>query len=223
VGGSLDDLREQFEKDPWPVVGFLTTEHNTLISLRSASISESSSRVSAYLTTLSASLVTLGFVASSGEGFSDSFFRMGAVLLGVLTALGMVTFQRCLQTSVEDIRLARRIELLRATYLDLAPGLQGRLREPEAFDFDSARKAVGMSTRGHWQLLLTLAGLVSVINAVVLGAFAAFVAQLLGAGGAVDWTVGVVVALVHLAAQTTIQSRAFESMADEDTVAELSS
>jgi len=206
-----NELLDQFHNDPWPIVGFLTTEHTTLVGLRAASIAESSSRVSALLTAFSASLVALGFVASSTGGFGTGFFAMGALVFGLLVALGVMTFGRCLQTSIEDLRLARRIELVRSTYLALAPGLRDRLRPPETQGPDAARLSTGMDARGKWQLLLTLAGLVSVINGVVAGAAVAFCAELLSAPRPITWSIGFVTGAAATAAETWLQSRAFEA------------
>lgn len=203
----MDRLQKQFEADPWPVVGFLTTEHTTLTSLRSAAISEANGRVSAYLATVSASLITLGFIASD-RGFDTTFYVVGAVLLALLLLIGIVTFTRCLQTSVEDLQLVTRIERLRATYLELAPGLNDRFA-PTIGNAADPRSGSGMDAPGWWQLGLTLAGLVGIVTSFVGGALLAFVVYLAVGGVAAAWLGGVVAFCLGMIIHTRIQARAF--------------
>src|ERR1700744_2444310 len=113
------ELRRQFEKDPWPVVGFLTAEHTSLTSSRAASVAEGGARVSTYLTTVSASLVALGFVAAGTNGFDRAFFGFGAAVLGVCTLVGLLTFWRCVQISVDDLHMLSRVERVRWAYIML--------------------------------------------------------------------------------------------------------
>lgn len=215
----IEELRKQFADDPWPIVGFLTTEHSTLVSLRAASIAESSSRVSALLAALSASLVALGFVAASTDGFGTGFYAMGAVAFALLTALGLMTFGRCLQTSIEDLREARRVERVRSTYLALAPGLRRILRPPYLEGRDAARRSAGMDARGKAQFFFSLVSLVGVVNVVVIGALVAFCAELLGAPPAVSIALAATCGLLAAIAQAAVQFRFFEAANSQAAVA----
>jgi len=76
-----------------------------------------------------------------------------------------VTFERALQSGIEDRGYARRIALLRGYYFDGAPELTPYLMsvpEPERL------RALGL-WGGRWQGFRTVAGMVAVITAVLAG------------------------------------------------------
>jgi hypothetical protein len=201
-------LREQFASDPWPVVGFTTTEHSNLTNRRGTLTSETTGRVAAYLSTLSASLVALGFVGGGGD-FRDDFFAFGAVALSITALVGIVTFLRCLQGSVEDVVLGQRIERVRRAYLELVPGLVDHIEGPLDTSLDDARRASGMTGPSGWQLALTMAGLVSIVNSALIGVVVGFLLQLAGADPAIVWSAGAVVVLVAAVIHLRVQQRSF--------------
>src|SRR4051794_22064788 len=96
------------------------------------------------------------------------------ILLPVLAFVGVVTFLRLVQCSTEDLAYARRIALLRSFYLRLSPEL-----EPYLVVRTGAWAAKAPSP-GAWQLTLTAAGMVAVINSVVIGACAGLVVEAAG-------------------------------------------
>lgn len=92
-----------------------------------------------------------------------------------------MTFQRLVQSSIEDIAYAQRIARLRAFYLGLAPELEPFLlmvHGPRAEGL-SHDKRLGPSA---WQLMLTTAGMVGVVNSAVIGACAGLAIQTLPIG-----------------------------------------
>jgi hypothetical protein len=109
------------EDDPRSAAGtFVTTEHFVLQGARAATIAESTGRANMFLTAVSGGLVALGLVATASS-LGAAFFGFGLVLLPTLTFVGLVTFERTLQTSIEDTEYARRIALLRGYYFEHAP------------------------------------------------------------------------------------------------------
>jgi hypothetical protein len=92
----------------------------------------------------------------------------------VLAFVGVVTFLRLVQSSIEDLAYAQRIALLRSFYLRLSPEL-----EPYLVVVTEARRAKPPSP-GAWQLTLTAAGMVAVINSVVVAACAGLVLEAAG-------------------------------------------
>ena len=203
------DLQASFVDLQWPVVGFLTAEHNTVTALRSATVSETNGRASAFLGVLSAALVALGLVGGGGS-FDDAFFGFALVVLLVPTLVGVLTFGRCLQASVEDLRLARRAERVRAAYLELVPALALRLQPPADEDSSQVRRAAGMTGRGRWQLALTLAGLVALVNSVLVGGLAALGVRIATRAETAAVVLGVVLALLAAAVHTRMMVRAFD-------------
>src|SRR3954467_2999863 len=98
--------------DPRPAaVTFVTTEHFVLQGARAAPISESTGRANMFLASGSGGLVALGLVATATR-VGTALYAFGLVLLPTLAFVGLVTFERVLQTGIEDQGYARRIALL---------------------------------------------------------------------------------------------------------------
>src|SRR5688500_19806124 len=70
-----------------------------------------------FLAAVSGGLVALGLVATASS-LGAAFYGFALVLLPTLAFVGFVTFERTLQSSIEDTEYARRIALLRGYYLD---------------------------------------------------------------------------------------------------------
>src|SRR6516162_6076137 len=93
---------------PPAAVTFITTEHFTLQGARAATIAESTGRATMFLGSVSAGLVALGLIATATH-IGAPFYAFGAVLLATLSFIGFVTFERVLQSGVEDHGYAQRI------------------------------------------------------------------------------------------------------------------
>jgi hypothetical protein len=105
---SLSDLGDRQEA----AVAFGTTEHFTLQTARSTTVAEAGGRATSYLAALSSTLVALAFIGNM-SGLSAAFYIFCSLLLPVLTFIGIGTFARLVQSTNEDIALARRIARLR--------------------------------------------------------------------------------------------------------------
>src|SRR4051794_1127548 len=152
-----------------PAATFATTEHFNLQTARAATVSEANGRASIYLAALSSNLIALAFIGQMSR-LGTAFYAFALILLPVLAFVGAVTFVRLVQSSNEEIAYAHRIGLLRTFYLRLAPEL-----EPYLVTTGETRSAPSA-----WQLTLTVAGMVAVINSVVLAACAALVIKAAG-------------------------------------------
>jgi hypothetical protein len=149
--------------DPRPAtVTFVTTEHFTLQGARAATISESTSRATMFLSAVSGGLVALGLVATATRT-GAAFYMFGLILLPTLAFVGLATFHRALQSGIEDLGYAQRIARLRDYYLDHAPEVAGYLPGPV-----ERLPAPGLGIR-LWQQFVTVAGMVAVITAVLSG------------------------------------------------------
>jgi predicted lipid-binding transport protein (Tim44 family) len=104
--------------------------------------------------------------------------------------------------------MARRIEQVRRTYLRLAPGLHGTLFPPPEESADP-RFSAGYAAPGKWQLTLTLAGLVGLVNSVAAGALVGLLAALAGLVPGAAAATGTVTCLVLIVAHIWIQDRTF--------------
>jgi hypothetical protein len=180
-----------------PAVTLATTEHFNLQTARALTVSEANGRASIYLAALSGNLIALAFVGQMSR-LGATFYAFALILLPVLAFVGVVTFLRLVQSSIEDIAYANRIALLRNFYLRISPEL-----EPYLVVDTRARPAKAPSP-GAWQLTLTAAGMVAVINSVVVGACAGLVLE---AAGVHSVVIPVAVGAVIGAAAFTLHER----------------
>lgn len=116
----------------------------------------------------------------------------GRVLLPVLAFVGVVTFVRLVQSSIEDLAYAHRIALLRSFYLRVSPDLA-----PYLVVVEGTRATTpfgGELGPSAWQLTLTAAGMVAVVNSVVVAACAGLPLDATGVHGlAIPLAVGAVI------------------------------
>jgi hypothetical protein len=158
--------------EPRPAtVAFLTTEHFTLQGARAATIAESTGRATMFLGSVSGGLIALGLVATATK-LGTAFYAFGLVLLPLLAFVGVVSFERTLQTGIEDYGYARRIARLRAYYFDQAPELLPYLLSIPA----SERLPVQGLPRDRWQGWRSIATMVAVITAALAGSAAGLLA-----------------------------------------------
>jgi len=189
-----------------PAVTMATTEHFNLQTARAATISEANGRASIYLAAVSSNLIALAFIGQMSR-LGPDFYAFALLLLPVLAFVGVVTFQRLVQSSFEDIAYAQRIARLRKLYVTLAPELEPYLLVPGGRPGESLVHGGPLGPSG-WQLTLTTAGMVAVVNSVVIAASAGLVLAALGAASlAVTLAAGAVVGAVALAVHRTHQRR----------------
>jgi hypothetical protein len=187
------------EVDRQALLTMLTTEHFTLQGSRSTTVSESSSRAALYLGSLSSTLIALGFIAQVSD-IGDAFDVFALVALPTLFALGLFTFVRVVESSVEDVLYGRAINRIRAYYLELA-GEESRWFVMGGHD-DARGVLANMGLQpSRWQLLFTVSMMIATVNSVVGGSV---VALLLGrvADAPLGWAAvaGAVAAAVSLLA-----------------------
>jgi hypothetical protein len=102
---------------PAALMQALTTEHFVLQTAANASASDSASRASLYVLTLSSALVAMGFASRSPEVFVPF---VAAVLPGVFL-LGVFTAVRLVDANLEYMQLLTGIARIRAQYRALSP------------------------------------------------------------------------------------------------------
>ncbi|MFE6869264.1 hypothetical protein ACFVFS_22235 [Kitasatospora sp. NPDC057692] len=158
----------------------MTTEHFTLQGARAAAIAESTGRASIFIGAVSAGLVALGLVVTATE-ISTAFFAFGLILLSTLAFVGFVTFDRALQSGIEDLQYAQRIARLRAYYFDHAPELTHYLASVRP----SRRLAMHGLHGGYTQVFRTVAGMIGVVTAVLTGSAAGLLGTVIAGHSAV--------------------------------------
>ena len=165
----------------------LGNQYGMLQSARGSTISESSSRSSLYLTSLSAAVVGLSFVAQASR-FGETFFIFALAILPVVFFLGAVTYYRVLETGIEDVIYARAMAKIQDFYSNIDPARADLFHE-------SSIEQVGLTQLGlfklRWQQFLSSAATIAIVNSVVGGVFIAFTAAfVLGAEALVAIIIG---------------------------------
>jgi hypothetical protein len=189
----------------------LTTEHFALQGARAATIAESTGRANMFLAAVSGGVVALGLVATASS-LGAAFYGFGLVLLPTLAFVGLVTFERALQSSIEDTEYARRIALLRGYYFEQAPEIA-----PYLLTAPPAERLLVQGVPGdRWQGYRTVAGMVAVITAVLAGSSAALAASLIFDHSLAAAVIsGTLVALPAMFAMIRYQDSAWERAAAE--------
>jgi hypothetical protein len=117
-----------------------------------------------FLSSISGGLIALGLIGTATH-IGAAFYAIGLVLVPTLVFVGLVTFQRTMQSGVEDFGYARRIAQLRGFYFDIAPQL-----EPYLLDIPQPKRMrVQGLHKGMWQGFLAVSGMVAVVTAVLFG------------------------------------------------------
>src|SRR3954449_11015383 len=97
----------------------LTTEHFTLQGARSQTASESASRASLYILSVSSALVALGFIGQASQ-IGTAFDVFALTVLPTVYVLGVFTFVRVVECGAEDFRYGVAINRIRGYYKQLA-------------------------------------------------------------------------------------------------------
>ena len=183
-----------------PAATFATTEHFNLQTARAITVSEANGRASIYLAALSGNLIALAFVGQMSR-LGATFYAFALILLPVLGVRGG-----------GDIRASGPV-------LDRGPRLRASDRAPAQLlpAFLAGARAVprccqagGAGAHGDrlapsaWQLTLTAAGMVAVVNSVVVAACAGLVLE---AAGVRSLAIPVAVGAVIGAGAFTLQER----------------
>jgi hypothetical protein len=187
-------------------VSVITTEHFTLQGARTTTTSEAIGRATMFLSSLSGGLVALGLIATATH-VGNAFYVFGLILLPTLAFIGLVTFERTVQSGIEDFGYARRIARLRGYYFEIAPELTPYLL--------SVSPPERLTVQGLWarrcQGFRTVAGMVAVVTAVLAGAAVGQLAAILSGHSLVAALVaGAVTGIAALVVMMLYQRRAWD-------------
>ena len=190
------------ERDP-SLLTTLTTEHFTLQGARSQTVSESTGRAALYLGSVSSTLIALGFV-SQASGSGDLFDVFTLIVLPTVYVLGLFTFVRLVELSIEDIFYGRAINRIRHYYLDQAGEDARYFLMSGHDDAPGVLRNMGITVT-RWQLYFTASAAIAVVNSVVGGTAAAFAVDVafdppLGASIAAGAVIALVSLVLHLRA-----------------------
>jgi hypothetical protein len=157
------------------ILQFMMTEHFTLQTARAATVAEANGRASLFMSSVSSAVVALAFIGQI-SGMGEAFFLFALVLFPSLIFLGFVTFDRVLQTALEDWLYASEINRIRHYYIEIAPEMNRYFIESTHDDAPGVLQAIGIKP-ATWQLFLTGSGMIGVINSILVGVFAGIVSR----------------------------------------------
>jgi hypothetical protein len=189
----------------------LTTEHFTLQTARAVAVSEGNGRTALYLGALSSTLVALALVAQRSL-FGDIFHVVALTVLPAVFFLGLVTYVRILQSSIEDIMYARAINRIRNYYTEIDPSQAHYFLLSGSDDVPGALANMGL--RDSWtQFLFTMPSAVALINSLLGGVTVAVaIVVLFGAPLPVAVPAGMASGTAILALHIAYQVRRFAAM-----------
>lgn len=175
----------------------LTTEHFTLQGARAQTASESASRASLFILSVSSTLVALGFLGQSSR--SDNTFDVFALtVLPTLYLLGVFTFIRVVECGAEDFQYGVAINRIRGYYKQIA-GEEARLFLLSGHDDGRGVFANAVVPSEGRRQFFSFASVVALIDSVVgASAIAIAVEVTADAGVAIATAAGAVVGLLSL-------------------------
>ena len=151
------------------MVTMITTEHYNLQTGRSMTVADANGRCTLFIGAVSGALIAIAFTGQVSR-MGTAFFVFSLVLLPSLFFMGLITFERVLQSGIEDLTYARGITRMRHLYLESAPQLRPYFLL--AADDDSRRPLLKVGIHpSWWQVFLTTAGMIAAINSVLVGVF----------------------------------------------------
>lgn len=194
------------------LITIMSTEHFTLQGARSAAISDANGRTSFFLSTLSAGVVALAFVAQVAQT-GPAFIVLALIVLPTVLVIGLASFERLLQLGIENIRIVVAINRVRHYYLEVAPELRPHFTLSDRDDSVGVLSSLG-SVRGGirpWDLFVTNAGLVAIVDGIVSGVIGALATSVLQRDVAVSAAVGIAVGASVLGVLTLYLARSWRA------------
>jgi hypothetical protein len=190
----------------------LTTEQFNLQSARIGTIAEANGRSTLYLGTLSSAVIAVAFVGQANQ-LGDTFYLFALTLLPPVFLLGVFSYLRLVQTSIEDMVYTVLSFRIRQYFLGLDPAAVPFFPPTDLQGINKLER-IGVVPTGPLQMLLTAASMVACINAIVGGVAVALAARsLLEAPVPVAAVTGAVVALGFASLFFVYQVRRFRRAA----------
>ena len=182
----------------------LGNEYFALNGLRSSTTSEASTRASLYFTTMSGTLLALGFLAGTTEAAAPVAYAA----VPTVAVLGVLGFLRLVELAVLDVRALQAMNRLRGYWRDLVP--EGATFFPAPAPGQAIDIVLDTGQRkGLFQATLTIAATVGLVNSLWIGAALAFAAADLGAPVPAAVALGVAAGLLLIVALFRHQTRRF--------------
>jgi hypothetical protein len=162
----------------------LATEHWSLLGTRSMLWNEAASRITVFLTVLSAAMVALALLADA-TGFGPQTIAIVLVVLSVVLFLGVATHARLVQVNSDEKQTVLAMNRLRHAYLEIAPGLEpyftaGHHDDEQGF-LTTYQLASPSVLRPRAAFVVATPTVIAIVDAALATAVAALVARVAGA------------------------------------------
>ncbi|MFC0624508.1 hypothetical protein [Kribbella deserti] len=142
-------------------VGALTTEHYVLQSAAGTAITEGGARATAFILTVSSSMVAIGFTV----GNSWVFWPFVSAVLPLLFGLGLITTVRLVETGAQSLMYQRAIVRIRRFYRQLdqenAEYFGQYSRHPDPADATEALAMLAVRRKPELFSIATTTGLIT--------------------------------------------------------------
>lgn len=155
----------------------MLTEHMTLQTARSATISDANGRVSLYINSISSVILALAFIGQVAET-GQPFFIFALVLLPPVFFIGLATYERTMQIGLADIRYTRGVNRIRHFYTEIAPQTKRYFILPTRDDAEAFFQELGEKPQ-LLQIFLGTPGMVIGLNSMLIGVFIGSLAHVL--------------------------------------------
>lgn len=193
------------------ILQMLTAEHTNLQAVRSGTSVESTGRTNLFLGTVSSAVIALAFIGQVA-GMKTEFTLFALILLPALLFIGLVTFLRVHQSGLEDMLAARGINRIRHYYTEAAPHMKKYFILSANDDMSGVLWNMGIEG-SPWQLLVSAAGLVSVMNSLLAAVFVGMLtATIFNATPLLCLVAGAIIFAVCLFASTQYQQMRFQAV-----------
>ncbi|MFU8947637.1 hypothetical protein ACLRGF_13000 [Mycetocola zhadangensis] len=194
-----DAAGPQFESPVPPGVRaqLLATEHWGLLAARGTAQSEVLSRISIFLTLVSAGLVSLALVGQATD-FSDAFIACAIVVLAFIELVGALTQIRVLNIGMEDLMYVLAMNRLRGAYAELDPGIEQVFMSSPYDDYVGVQQTYYFLTpkRDLSQFLGSTMLFIILINSMLLGLLGAAVTVVLSSSIALSIALGLSIVIL---------------------------
>jgi hypothetical protein len=150
----------------------LATEHWGLLAARSTAQSEVLTRITIFLTLVSAGLVTIGLLGQA-SGFAAWFTPAMIAILAFLCVIGFMTAVRVMNVGEEDMMYVVAMNRLRGGYVDLDPAIEQYFLASTHDDQDGMKQTYSfLRRRGPSVLIGSSSMLLFVVDGCVFGLLA---------------------------------------------------
>ncbi len=197
--------------EPSPqAISMMTTEHYNLQAGRSMTVADANGRTTLFIGTVSGALIAIAFAGQASQ-MGTAFFMFSLVLFPALVFMGLFTFERVLQSGIEDQIYACGIKLIRQLYLQHAP----QMRPYFIFSAYGANGKPLLDTGTNpswWQVFLTTAGMIAFITSMLVGVFAGLLLAVLTFPLPVCMSAGIALFLASFAILQSYQWRQWKRL-----------